>query len=157
MTRQIPSGRETHRPRHLAHPSPQLVIDEIGQPAEKQSDRRIKRGHVGQLPKIEFMLIRRIPEAANRPHRAAVKRHASVPDGQNLPGFPPKSRTAVKQGIAETAAGNDPDRHVKNHVFNRRLVKVQPIFFHISQQPCPGQNDPGQIGHRIPAHGKTAD
>src|SRR3954468_16879797 len=98
---------DVESPRHRGHLAPQLAVDEVADPAEKQPQTR--QGH------REIQHVRCIPAATpgkqrdsyNDTDHPAMERHPAIPDLKGIHRvFGPEAH-AVKQYIADATAQDD--------------------------------------------------
>src|SRR4051812_21792981 len=94
-----------HRPGHalIRRPAPQLAVDEVGQPPEKQSDRPDRGGDIAERQDWEVVLPAKQYHRGDAAQEAAVKRHAALPQFENLGGMLNEKRKIVEQHVAGAA------------------------------------------------------
>src|SRR6202043_2558911 len=107
MARDRATVGKDHRPRHVGRPAPQFAIDEIGDAAEEQSDRTDRGDDVAERQHRNATLEREGDDGDDAAGDAAMKRHATVPQFENLPRMLDEMRKIVEQYVAGAAAEDD--------------------------------------------------
>ena len=156
-------GGKQHRPGHVGRPPPEFAIDEIGEPAEKQAEGHRRSDHVEQRPQREAARAGEEDHRQRGAEKAAVERHAAVPDLEDLQRVGEVDRQIVEQHIADASAGDDADRRPDDEIvdvggLHRRAGRAPQAL--IGDQPLgvpPADEDADDIGQRIPADGEGAD
>src|ERR1700726_184835 len=110
MTRDRTAVREHHGPWHVGRPAPQFAVDEIGEAAEEQSDRTDRGDDVAERQHRDAALEREGDDSDDAAGDAAVKRHAAVPQLEDLQRMLDEMRKIVEQDIAGAAAEDDAER-----------------------------------------------
>jgi hypothetical protein len=110
MARNRSAAGKNHRPGHIGRSAPQFAVDEIGDAAEKQADRGDRRGYIAKRQDRQAAAQREYNGRNNAAEKAAVKRHAAVPQFENLERTGDKVRKIVEQNVPDTAAEDDPER-----------------------------------------------
>src|SRR6476660_10408209 len=110
MARQRSAGRKYHRPRHVGRAAPKLAVDEIGDAAEKDSDRPGGAGEVTQRKNGETAVAGEQDDRQHAAEKAAVERHPALPELQALQRMRDAIAGLVEQHVAEPSAENDPER-----------------------------------------------
>ena len=87
--------------------------------------------------------------------KAAMKRHAALPQFEDFGGVLKEEREIVEQHIAGAATEDDADRHPENeivHLRQRDRGRPAPQLFVLDQRARvnPAQHDAADIGQRIP-------
>ena len=99
-----------------AAPAPQFAVDEIGDAAEEQADRRHRADDIAERQDRNAAA----PSEQHHRHdaacKAAVERHAALPELQDLQRVLGKMRRVVEQHVAEPAAENDAERDPEHEV-----------------------------------------
>src|SRR5580704_2768678 len=116
MARDRTAVGKDHRPRHVTRPSPQFAVDEIGTAAEEQSDRTDRGGNVAERQHRDAALEREYDDGDDAAGDAAVKRHAAVPQFEDLQRMLDEMRKIVEQHIAGAAAEDDAERDPDDEV-----------------------------------------
>src|SRR5437763_1846313 len=125
MARHRPAARKHHRPRHVARAAPQLAIDEIGETPEEQPDRPDRADHVAEREHRDIAAARKQHDRDHAAEKAAVERHAALPNIENLERVRREVREIVEQHIAGAPAEDDPEGDPQDEVvelagFDRR-------------------------------------
>ena len=81
MARQRPPIGKYNCPREagICRPPPKLAVDEIGEPAQKQSDWSDRGGDVAEREDRDVMLAAEQYDRRDAAQKAAVERHAALP------------------------------------------------------------------------------
>ena len=79
MARQRPTLGKNHRPRHVGDAAPEFAVDEIGDAAEHQTDRRDGTDDVGHAEEGNLAPARELKFRDDRAEEGAVERHAAGP------------------------------------------------------------------------------
>jgi hypothetical protein len=103
-------------PRHVRRLAPQLAIDEVAEPAERQAERRERRDEVGHLEEAAAQLAPIQPQGGHHAEQAAVKGHAAFPDTQQHDRVAQPGIEVVEQDRAEPAADDDADGGIEDEV-----------------------------------------
>ena len=141
---------EDDRPRHAGDAAPQLAVHEIGEPAEEQPERRAARDIIGDAQRRQAVAPREPQDADHRAQRAAVERHAALPQLQR-PQRLAQHGGIVEQDIGDPAAQNDAERRVEHEIVGMapRHRRARPVD-QLHQVP-PADEDAGDVAERIPA------
>ena len=88
--------------------------------------------------------------------KAAMERHAALPQFEDLGGMLDEERQIVEQHIAGAAAEDDADRDPEDEIVHlqqrdRRRPAPQPLVLDQRAGVDPAQHDAADIGQRIPA------
>ena len=97
-------------------PAPELAVDEIGDAAEEQADRRHRRRHVEHGERVEPAPAREQHDGEHRAEEAAVKGHAAAPDREDLERLREIGAEIVEQHVADPPAEHDAERHPDDQV-----------------------------------------
>ena len=116
-------GRRRPCPRAGGRPAPELAVDEVGDAAEEQADRRAGGDDVAQPQQRRSSWRRRRERAATSDaERAAVEAHAAVPELQDLDRVGDQriaavgQRQHVEEDVAQPAADDDAQRDPQDQV-----------------------------------------
>jgi hypothetical protein len=96
-----------HRPGDVGHPAEQLAIDEIGDTSEEQPERHGSGDDVDQAPGRDAAMACEQRHRQDRAEKAAVERHAALPDGEDLQRVRQKTRQVVEEHVSGAAAEDD--------------------------------------------------
>ncbi len=110
MARQRSAARKDHGPRHVADAAPQLAVDEIGQPAEEQADRRHDGHEIGQHQGIDLVAPSEQQDGGDDAQKPAMERHAAFPQGQDGQRIGGVEQRLVEQHVAQPAAEDHAQR-----------------------------------------------
>ena len=80
-------ARKDHGPGHIASPAPQLLADEVSQPAEGQAHRHQRRDKVHQGAEHNLVPAGEQIHGEQHAQETAMKRHAALPDPQQPGGI----------------------------------------------------------------------
>src|SRR5260221_12082110 len=107
-----------HRPGHagVRRPAPQLAVDEIGYPPEKQSDRSDRGGDIAERQDRKVVLAAEQYHRGDAAQKAAMERHAALPQFENLARMLDEERQIVEQYIAGASAQDDADCNPENKI-----------------------------------------
>ena len=100
--------------------SPKFTIYEIGEPNQKQAERRRAGDVITDADHIELMLAAEQPDRKDRPEKAAVERHAPLPQLEHAHRIK-EHLGFVKNAIAKPSAKDDAKRCIKNKIINMPL------------------------------------
>src|SRR4051794_27426497 len=73
---------KAHRPGNGRRRAPQLLVDEVREPAEEQAEGRAAGDIIVDPEPRQFLLAREIDDPERCPHDTAVERHAAIPQLQ---------------------------------------------------------------------------
>src|SRR5579864_2481801 len=110
MARQWPAIWEDHGPGHVGRPTPQFAIDEIGDAAEKQTDRPYRATQIAERQSRNVSAPCKQNDSDRAAGDAAVERHAAVPDLKDLHRMFGEMRQVIEQHIADAAPQDDAER-----------------------------------------------
>ncbi|KAG5730558.1 hypothetical protein E4T56_gene15251, partial [Termitomyces sp. T112] len=129
---------EDHRPRPIrpGHPAPQPAIDEIGDAAKEQPDRRAGRHIIHHPDDREPRPPADQRHRQDHPDQPAVKTHAALPKAQHFERF----------GVERSA----PEEQVIDMALRQRAARLADHARHVPIS----EHNPRQIGQRIEAQGK---
>ena len=96
--------------------APQLAVDEVGEAAEEQADRRHDRHQVGQHEGIGLVAEREDQDGGDHAQQPAMERHAAFPQGQDRQRVLEIEARLVEQHVAEPAAQDDAQRRPQQEV-----------------------------------------
>ncbi len=103
------------RPGNIGGFAPQFAVHEIGEAAEKQPERHRARDIIMHAQPTELVRAGKQDEANRRANRAAVKRHAAVPQPQD-PARRQQHVGRIEKHIAQPTAKNDAQSRIKHQV-----------------------------------------
>src|SRR5262249_25993776 len=153
---------EHHGPRNVGGPAPQFTIDEIGDAAEKQSDRRYGCSYVAERQYRNAAMERKQHDGENAAGYAAMERHAAIPELQNFKRIGGEMSKIVEQHITNPAAENDAERDPDDEVVEighgeRGRAAPQLLRRNNCARIIPAADNADDIGKRVPAYRKRAD
>ena len=157
MARQRTAAREHHGPGDVARAAPQLAVDEVGQPAEEQADRRHDGQKVAQQERIGLVAQREDDGGDDDAQKAAVERHAAFPQGQDGERVREVEARLVEQHVAQPAAQDDAQRRPQQEVVD---LGRRHHLGRLLAQPAddlPADDQARDIGQRIPADGERPE
>src|SRR5262249_38656123 len=111
MARKRAACRKYHGPRRIGAPAQQLAVDEVGNAAEEQPDRSGRAGDIAERENGNSAMTREQHAGQHAAEKAAVKRHAAVPELENFNGMRGEIAWVVEQHVADAPAENDAERH----------------------------------------------
>ena len=122
MARQRAARRKHHPQGAIRNPAPKLAVDEIPDAPKEESRRNERSDEVHHVH--ELLLVAAAPPPAHQQYadEAAVKRHAAVPDLENLGRLIEVHGQIVKQHIPEASA-----RHHAEHDPRQQIIDLLPI------------------------------
>ena len=156
VTRHRAAGREHHRPRQVGGSAPKLAVDEIGDAAEKDPDRSRRAGDVAERKDGQAAMTREQDDGEHAAEKAAVKRHAALPELKRLQRVCGEISRIVKQHVAEPSAQDDTERNPQHEVIvigdgHRHRRGPQLLAANDRARVEPAQQDPDDVSERIPA------
>ena len=156
--------RKGDAPWHGGDAAPKFSIDEICNAAQKQADGHHSRHQIGQRQHGDIVAPCKHDAGDDDTQKAAVKRHATFPDADNLRRVLPKMRGLIEQHIAQTP----PDDHRQNdpcqQPFDRLCchwggTRPQAGRGNHPHDQLPSRHQTHDVGQRIPTQrkGEAAD
>src|SRR5260370_7611311 len=88
----------------------------MGEPPEKQPDRTDRGDDIAERQDRKVVLATKQYHRGHAAQKAAVKRHAALPQFKDLGGVLDEERQVVEQHIAGAAADDDADRHPQDKI-----------------------------------------
>jgi hypothetical protein len=119
MPRQIVDTGKHHRPGYVGRSAPLFGPDEIGDATEQDSDGSRRRANVADGEDRDLGLPRHIPDRQACRDQSAVKRHAAVPQFENLERMRGIIRPLVEDHLPQPAADDDGERGIKYEIADR--------------------------------------
>src|SRR6266478_4069748 len=155
MARDRAGARKDHRPGYVGKPAPQLAIDEVGEAAEQDPDRRNRTCNVAERKHREFAYRGKSYDGDDTAEKTPMKRHAAIPDLENLQRMLDEMRQIVEQHIAGASAQDDAERHPKDEiveVFDLQRRRPAPVSFIANHGAGidPAQQNSENIRQRVP-------
>src|SRR3954452_21432430 len=98
-------------PRQIACPAPELAIDAIGEPAEKQAGGSDRAVDIAKRQHGDAALAGEQHDRDHATRETAVKRHAALPELDGFRRVLEKKARVVEQYVTEAAAQDDAERH----------------------------------------------
>ena len=148
---------EHHAPRQVGGPTPELGVDEIGDPAQEMADRIGRDDHVGDPQQIKLVAPGVEDHGDGHADDATVEAHPAFPGLEDGDRVLPDHGRCVEQHMTQPAAADDADGDPQDQVIHlqgrERRGAVRPEAG-VAQQPlgvAPAQQDAGDIGQGIPA------
>lgn len=120
MTRLGAGFREDDGPRHIGDPAPQLAVEEVADPANAEAKRNERRHKVGHGEEVALGLVGKPDHRGDNPDQAAVERHATGPDLEQVGGIREEEIEVVEQHVTDTATEDHPEETVEQQI--RHLV-----------------------------------
>src|SRR5665213_365045 len=164
MARQRAAIGKYHGPGEsgIGRPAPQFVIDEISDAPEEQPDRADRGGDVAQREDRNAVAPAEQDHRGDAAQEAAMKRHAALPQLEDLERMLDEEGKIIEQHIAGAAAEDDPERDPKNEIVelrhrHRRAAGPQSVVPDQRARIEPAQYDAADISERIPADRDRAD
>src|SRR5262245_31703846 len=124
----MPAGRTTawehHAPGNVRGSSIELAVDEVAQSSETQADRGDGCGQIRDRVDADLLTLAEPYERHDGTEQSAVKRHAALPDGEELQRVLQIIRKVVEQRVAQPPADKHtqrgPDDHIVDLLFGDR-------------------------------------
>src|SRR6516162_1317978 len=110
MTRHRSAVRKDHRPRNLGRPAEELSIDEICDPAKEEPDGDRLGDDVGEREERDFAGAGEPHDGDRHPERAAVERHAAMPDVKRLKRMKDIVAGFIEEDVTNAPAEDDAER-----------------------------------------------
>ena len=158
MARQRPAIGKDHRPGQagVGRASPQFAVDEVGEPSEEQADRPDRGRDIAEGEDRKVVLPAEQDHRGDAAEKAAVKRHAALPQFEDLRRMLDEEFEIVEQHIAGAAAEDDTEGDPEDEVVELRQRdrrRPAPQLLVPEQRACvdPTQDDAADVGQRIPA------
>src|SRR4051812_14150906 len=104
MPGQVTRAAKHHAPRHVRHPAPQLAIDEVAEPAGRESERNQRRKEVHEPQIVDALAPGGESHGSHDPEQAAMKRHAALPYREDLERMRQVMARLVEEHIPEPAS-----------------------------------------------------
>ena len=157
MARRVARRREDHRPGDIALAAPHFRLDEIGEAAQENANRRHHGAQVGDGEQGLPLRPGEQRHADDRADQAAMKGHSALPGLKNFHRVREIKARVVNQHVTEPTADDDAERDVNQEIVDRqrrraslarppkRLAPAQ------NAQIKPAENEAADIGQRIPA------
>ncbi len=162
MARQRSAARKHHTPGHIGRATPKLAVDEIGDAAEKQPDGAGRAGEVAERQDRDAAPPREQHDRQHAADKAAVERHAALPQLHGFERMLDEMRRVVEQHVAGPAAEDDAERHPEHEIVEvgerqRRGPAPQALVADQRARIEPAEQDADDIGQRIPADLERTD
>jgi hypothetical protein len=97
-------------PRERRWAAPEFGIDEVGDPDKAKPDRNACGHDIEQAPGRNAARAGKQHHCQDRAEHAAVKRHAALPNGQNVERIGEIALQVVEQDVADAPAEDDAER-----------------------------------------------
>src|SRR5262249_39125500 len=110
MARLAVAVREDHGPGHVGRAAVELTVDEVGDAAEEEPDGHRADDEVAEGEHADAAAQREKNDGGDDPERAAVERHAAVPDIEDLDWVEEVVARLVEEHVAEAAAEHHAER-----------------------------------------------
>src|SRR5262249_34752047 len=107
MARQSAGAPENNPPWDVGHPTPQLGIDEVGKPPEEQPDWCDGAGDIAKREPRNPAPPGEQQDGGDTAEKAAMERHAALPELYDLGWMLDEIRCVVEQHIADAATQDD--------------------------------------------------
>ena len=120
MPRHIAAAWKHNAPGQIGRAPPEFAIDEVGDPHEKLAKRRRTADVVENPQERQLVAPSEIDDCDNEADEAAVKRHAPLPQLDDV-GRVSKHFGLVEKHITEAAAENDAERRVEDEIVSMAL------------------------------------
>src|ERR1700722_2991378 len=149
--------RHAETPGQIRGFAPQFAIDEIAEPAGEKSDARQRRQEIEHIGNPLVLDPRERERREPHPGHTAVKRHAAVPDVENVQPILRDDVMAVKNTPAEPAAEDDADGAIKYEVIDieRSPGRPGPPRAVTREPPCGGESD--EVHDPVPVHAQRPE
>jgi hypothetical protein len=164
MTRRAQGvGGKAHAPGQFGRPAPQLAIDEVGQPAEEQTDRRYYRGRIGDAHQVQLFPAGKDEERQRDTDQPAMEGHAAIGDAEDdVLRALPDHVGHVEDDIAQPSTDDDAQRGPDQKIVYLRLREGRLGLLRAGRMPdlrppgegdhvAPAEQQAGDIGQRVPA------
>ena len=136
---------------------------QAAQAAEAQAERDRRRDHVNQGPDRNPARTGEKHHGEDRAEKAAMERHAAMPEGDDLDRVVGEAGQIVEEDVADATAKNDAERSIDDEVvdidgLHRRACRApQRRRGNQALGVPPSEQDADDIGERVPADGERAD
>src|SRR5262249_18292029 len=148
---------KNHGPGETGGPPVELAIDEIGETAEEQPNRRCRGYRIRQMEKAQIVPAREERHRQDHADETAMERHAATPEGQDLKRVLQVESEIVKNDVAEPSAQHDtehgPGYEVIQHDGGQRAFASPGQ----ASRVAPADEYPDDIGQGVPADGDRTD
>src|SRR5262249_16931796 len=150
------AGRKYQREGQVGRAAPKLAVDEIGDAAEENPDRSGRAGDVAEREDGQAAMAREQDHGEHAAEKAAVKRHAALPQLETLQRVRGEIARIVEQDIADPAPEDDAEGHPQHEVVvvgDGHGHRRAPEPLAPDDRACiePTQQDTDDVGESIPA------
>ena len=154
MPRERPAVRKDDTPGKGGRSSPQLAVNEIGDPAKHEANWSAHRDIVEHTKPGKFAVSAEQENRQADPEGAAMKRHPAAPQGEDTEWIRQIGCRLVKQDIGQASTGNDADGGLRDEFV--RIIAPEGCIFIPDQvnEIEPAKDNPGKVRHTVPAQGE---
>src|SRR5215471_1245119 len=155
--------RKYHRPRHGAGATPELAVDEVGEPAEEQAHGGRRRGEVHHAPWVGADAPCEQHHGGDRAQERAVEGHAAVPNRDDLQGMGGEESRLIEEDVAQATAQQHADRHEQQEIVHplrcewALLARPEPALLKQRLDIKAAEQQTGHVGKAIPLYCQGPD
>ena len=144
--------REDDGPGHIGDPAPQLAVEEVADATDAEAERNERCYEVSHGEEVTVGLVSKPDHGGDDPDQAAVERHATGPDLEQVEGIGQEHVEVVEQHVTDPATQDHPEEAVKQQV--RDLVAGPATVRRICAAPRQphGKGETKQVHETIPAY-----
>ena len=157
MARGVPRVAEHHAPGQVGDPAPQLAVDEVAQAPGGKPEWRERRDEIHEAQVIDVVAPRGERHGEHHAEQSAVKRHAALPDGEDLQRMRGVVTRLVKEHVAQTPAQYHAEYREEQQIVELRAVDGRPAPVDPAHAQSPAGGEAREVHEPVPAHGKRAD
>ncbi len=162
VPRRIAGTGKHHGPGDVAHPPHHLGIDEIGDAAEEQAERRRRRGDVAERQRVDVLDAGEEVDGERHAEKPAMEGHAAVPHRGDFCRVGPEIARLIKQHEADPAPQHDAEGDPQQEVVglgerDRRLAAPKIGARDEAARIEPAEQDACHIGKPVPADRDRSD
>src|SRR5260221_12636606 len=132
-------------------------MNEIADATEEEADRRGGDNDVAEGEEIDAPLPAEQRDGNDDAERAAMERHAAMPDLQRLQRIGEIVVRLVEEDVAEPPAEDDTERRPYEEIVDRFRRHETRRALGQHEAPAPADDQPGDIGEGIPADDERAE
>src|SRR6185369_17590176 len=151
MPRFRPGLGKDHRPGHISGATPELAIDEIGDPAEAEADRRRAGDHIGDSEEAELLAAPIEIHGSDDAEEAAMEGHAAFPDLEGFQRLMDIVFRMPEQYLAQPAAEDDAYDDPGDEIIELFALESLRRQLDEAQAVPPAEQNAGDVGKRVPA------
>lgn len=144
--------REDDGPGHIGDPTPQLAVEEVADAADAEAKRNERCHEIGHGKEVALGLVGKPDHGGDDPDQAAVERHATGPDLEQVERIGQEHVEVVEQHVTDPTTQDHPEEAVKQQVGH--LVAGPAAVRRIGATPRQphGKGEAKQVHETIPAY-----